>query len=413
MSYEIVRTRPDKAAYRFRGGNLALIYSHEREVIDSGPAETGKTVAACVKAHLLASKYPGCQGAIIRKTYKSMPGSVCQTFERVTKGAPIFKLGDHHPERYIYANGSQIWLGGMDNPDKVLSSERDFVYVNQAEELCVDDWEKLVTRTTGRGSVIPHTQVFGDCNPGGSRHWIRERAKAGQITLLTTSHKDNPSLFGDDGEITEQGKKSMAALDALTGVRRQRLFEGKWATPEGLVYDIFDASIHVRERKPEEFSRWTLAVDVGYTNPAVILLIGIDGDGRFHIAREFYKTGIVPESLVALTKEWADESQIEYAAVDAAAAGVIASMLNSGIPARPAKGKVQEGIQRITDRLAVQGDGLPRLTIDPACISTINEFESYVRKPGSEEPVKENDHALDALRYADSLIESAPNIWVL
>ena len=87
--------------------------------------------------------------------------------------------GDKTPDRYIYPNGSVIWLGGMDNPDKVLSSERDFIYVNQAEELAEGDWETLKTRCNGRAGNAPYAQLSGDCNPGGSKHWIRERAKRG------------------------------------------------------------------------------------------------------------------------------------------------------------------------------------------------------------------------------------------
>jgi len=58
------------------------------------------------------------------------------------------------------------------NPDKVLSSERDFIFTNQTEELGLDDWEKLRTRTTGRGAIIPHPQLFGDCNPARRMRWI-------------------------------------------------------------------------------------------------------------------------------------------------------------------------------------------------------------------------------------------------
>jgi phage terminase large subunit len=72
---------------------------------------------------------------------------------------------------------------------------------------------------------------------------------------------------------------------------------------------------------------------------------------------------------------------------------------------------VLDGIRRIQDRLAIQGDGLPRLTVDPACTNTINEFESYVWRQATgtgvakDEPNKENDHAMDALRYLVNKID--------
>jgi phage terminase large subunit len=408
IKYELISDK-DNATYTPYGGSEELMYCHDPEVIIQGPAETGKTLAACWKVHTLALKYDGCQGAIVRKTQKSLYGSVLQTFERVIADAPVQIYGGEKPEKYIYANGSVIWLGGMDNPDKILSSERDFIYVNQAEELTQDDWEKLHTRATGRNAVIPYPQLFGDCNPSGSQHWIRRRAG---LKLIRSVHKDNPTLFDPiTGEITLQGKRSLGILSGLTGVRRKRLFEGIWATAEGAVYDTFDVSIHVCERERAEFDTFLLMMDEGYTNPAVILDVGIDGDGRLHIFREFYRRGVLQKDVVKTAAEWADEFAHYVIAVDAAAAGLIADLRDMGLPADGYKGRVLDGITAVQGYLAIQGDGKPRLTVDPSCVETINEFESYVWKPEKDEPVKENDHAMDALRYGVNSIGGAS--WLI
>lgn len=394
------------------GGNAEAIYSHEPEVILSGPAETGKTLADCWKAHLICSKYAGAQGAMIRKTQTSVYGSVIQTYERVIDGAPITKYGGEKPEKYIYPNGSVIWVGGMDNKDRVLSSERDFIMTCQTEEFTLDDWEYLTTRTTGRSAVIPYPQLFGDCNPAGSMHWIQQRTKAGHLKLIHTTHRDNPTLYNRDGSLTKQGERTVSRLSALSGVRRKRLFEGIWATAEGAVYDNFDTSIHVKTRPDTDFKIWYLAQDEGYTNPAVILLVGEDGDGRIHISREWYERGKLQSVVVSQAKTWTDEKGVQLSAVDDSANGLIAELINAGVPAMAAgKGDVLSGIQRVQDRLKVQGDGLPRLTIDPDCVNTINEFESYVWKKtangiSKDEPQKENDHAMDAIRYLDTALNA-------
>jgi phage terminase large subunit len=179
------------------------------------------------------------------------------------------------------------------------------------------------------------------------------------------------------------------------------LLEGIWATAEGAVYDGFDPAIHVQEHSTAEFNRFAIAMDEGYTNPAVILLIGIDSDGRWHILREFYERGKLQKDVVEVAYRWATERAIELAAVDAAAAGLIADLRDVGLPAVSAKGRVLDGITHIQALLKVQGDGKPRLTVSPGCVNVINEFESYIWKPEKDEPVKENDHALDALRYLD------------
>ena len=390
------------ASYTPYGGALDLIYAHDPEVIIAGGAETGKTLAACWKAHLICSKYPGAQGAIVRKTQKSVYGSVLQTFQRVITGAPVTIYGGKTPERYLYPNGSVIWVGGMDNSDKVLSSERDFVYVNQAEELIADDWEKLTTRTTGRSAVIPYPQLFGDANPGPSKHWILKRAEAGSIRIIKSIHQDNPTLYNRDGTLTEQGKRTIERLSKLTGMRYKRLFLGEWAKAEGAVFDSFDRDIHVRTREYSEMQYFCLGIDEGYTNPASVLLIGFDYDLRWHIFREFYQTGVLPSDMVQVVKAYCTERAIAAVAVDNAAAGLIADLVNEGIPAHGAKGRILDRVAFIQDLLKVQGDGKPRLTIDPSCVNTINEFESYVWQENKEMPVDADNHSISAAGYLAS-----------
>lgn len=398
----------------FRGGARALWQTKAPEVILAGPADTGKTFAALHKLDTLCWKYPGAQTAIVRKTQKSVYGSVCVTYQKkVTSIAYVLPFGgDKTPDRYIYPNGSVIWIGGMDNPDKVLSSERDYIYVNQAEELTEGDWETLKSRCNGRAGNAPYAQLFGDCNPSGSKHWIRERATRESLLMLTSVHQDNPTIYNEDGTLTEGGRARLASLETLTGVRRKRLLEGVWATAEGAVYDTFDARVHVLDRDAGEFHRFCLAMDEGYTNPAVILLVGIDGDDRWHIFREYYERGKLQRDVVDTAALWAGEYHADLAAVDAAAAGLIADLRDMGLSVMPAKGRVLDGITNIQARLAVQGDGRPRLTVAPSCVNTINEFESYVWRPGKDEPVKEHDHAMDALRYLDNAINKGQLVVV-
>jgi phage terminase large subunit len=146
-------------------------------------------------------------------------------------------------------------------------------------------------------------------------------------------------------------------------------------------------------------------MDEGYTNPAVIALVGEDSDGRWHVAREFYERGKLQSEVVEQTGEWFNEFDCRLAAVDAAAAGLIADLNDSGVMAVGAKGRVLDGIAAIQNRLKVAGDGRPRLTIDPGCVNAINEMESYQWREGKDEPVKANDHFCDAIRYLHAAIE--------
>lgn len=435
-SYRIVVDANAKNGITLRGDNKALISCRTQECILSGPADSGKTISAAIKMHLICSRYAGAQGGMARKTFKSIAGTCGKTFERIIAGAGVETIGGAKPERYIYPNGSTIWVGGMDAPDNVLSAERDFIYVNQAEELTKNDWEILSTRTSGRGAVIKTPQLFGDCNPGGSKHWIKERAKAGSLTLLTATHKDNPTIYHEDGRLTEAGEiisgmtlkvggaDRLKALDKLTGVRRKRLLEGIWATSEGAVYDMFESNPggHVIIRDAKEMVHWYLAMDDGFTNPAVILLIGSDSDGRWHIFREYYQSGVVQETVVKEAKRWNDDvttagitlgfdnngqktkKRCELVAVDEAAASLIQALKNVGMNAVAGKGGILDGIRVIQDKLNKAADGKPRLTVDPSCTDTVNEFESYVMREGTDKPVDAFNHSLAAIRYLNDAL---------
>jgi len=286
-----------------------------------------------------------------------------------------------------------------------------------------------MTRCSGRGAVIENAQLFGDCNPGGSKHWIKERAKT-TLRLIKSLHTDNPTLYDKHGKLVDaQAAKRMAVLDALTGVRRKRLRDGLWATAEGAVYENFDSEIHVKTRDSNEMVKFMLAMDEGFTNPQVNLLIGADGDGRWHIFKEFYVTGHLETQIVRQAKGWYDDVRTagigltdvkpvvcEVCAVDNAAPGLIAALKNAGLNAVGGKGTLVDsayntargqisGISKIQDRLAVQADGKPRLTVDPSCVNTVNEFESYVWKPEEDIPEDEFNHSMGALRYLQDVTD--------
>ncbi len=168
--------------FDFFGGAEQLIDYPGTEVIIAGPYETGKTIAALHKLHTLLWTTKNARGLMVRKTYKSLLPSAVVTYEHkvlpIPPGhpdCPVMVFGGSRPDWYDYPNGARLVLGGMDNADKFLSAEFDFIYVNQAEEIDVDDWEKLTGRATGRAGNTEHPQIIGDCNPSHPYHWILER----------------------------------------------------------------------------------------------------------------------------------------------------------------------------------------------------------------------------------------------
>lgn len=398
----------------------------------SGPAETGKTIACLHLLDSLAWTYPGMQGAIIRKTYRSMPGSVLQTYEKkvLTSGDGVTKRGGEKPEWFDYPNGSRLWVGGMDNPAKVLSSERDVIYVNQAEELTLDEWETLTTRATGRAGNMPYSQVVGDCNPGSFSHWIKGLANDGTLELLESRHEDNPTLFDPvTKQITPQGERSLEALDKLTGVRYLRLRKGLWAAAEGSVYDTFDRAVHIVEKVESVAARHVAGVDWGFKNPGVIQVWAVDGDKRMARVREIYKTKKTIDWWIEQAKTVKKDYPGVVFACDPSEPGYIQQFRNAGLSVVEAFNDISLGIDNVQQRLKVEKDSRPRLvfvrgallerddelasTHKPTCAE--EEIEAYIWPKGAdgkalkEIPVDDNNHAMDAMRYAAAYVDDLAN----
>ena len=264
-----LRAESKPAAHRptFRGAAREAQRITQHEWMLAGPAETGKTFAALWRLDAIMRATPKEQGALVRKVAADIGPTVLATFRRVLalSGSGAKAYGGEKPEWYDYPNGARLYVGGMDRPGKVLSGERGVVYVNQAEELALEDWETLTTRVTGRGARTATPMIFGDCNPGPEYHWIKNRPT---LRVLESRHEDNPTLYDERGELTEQGRRSMAILDALTGLRYKRLRLGLWVGAEGQVYEEFDPAVHVIDSFPipESWPRYR-SIDFGYANP--------------------------------------------------------------------------------------------------------------------------------------------------
>ena len=410
------------------------------ELLYAGPAGTGKSKCLLEKLHAVALKYPGMRGLIVRKTLASLGSTALVTFEEhVAKehlaNGEVKWFGGSAKEAacYRYKNGSRIVVGGMDKSMKIMSSEYDIVYVQESTELTEEDWEAITTRL--RNGKVPYQQIIADANPDVPTHWLKMRCDTGKTHYIRSRHEDNPILFeqnpdGTTGGLTEVGKNYIAKLDALTGVRYQRLRKGIWCAAEGLVYEEFDPNIHVHKRIAEPPVSWTryVTVDFGYTNPMVVQFWAVDEDGRLWLYRELYATKTTVEDMAPKIKEAmnlkkAPRPRMIICDHDAEGRAVLEKHL--GMSTKAAKKSVEDGIQAVKMRMRVSdADGKPRIFLCQDAVikkdqdlldrkkptSTLEEVVGYIwdrgttkaqldGKPPKEQPVKEDDHGMDAMRY--------------
>src|SRR5574343_10293 len=352
------------AAFRPLSWQVTPWRDKSRVLLLTGAAGGGKSRLAAERVHGACLTYPGCVWLMMRKAREWNSKSIIPFFWQSVVGGDKRVKFYNIESMFAYANGSIVYTGGMMNDDqreavRSIGGEGgiDGAWLEEGNAFSRLDFEEVIGRL--RHNAMGWRQLIITTNPGGSKHWIRQDLIVNNgASVYYSKAVDNPYNPADYHE----------TLDMLTGMMRKRLLEGIWATAEGAVYDTFDPSVHVRTRPDEDFQRWVLGMDEGYTNPAGILLIGIDGDNRLHVARELYRRGMLQSKVVETAIAWNDEVRtksieaqniadgrkpeyrstrmnyephgIELAAVDNSAAGLVADLIDAGIPAQGVKGRV-------------------------------------------------------------------------
>lgn len=431
-------TGPDPTiehCYSPRGACRDVFARRDAELLISGPAGTGKSRACLEKLNLLALANPGMRGLIVRKTAASMTSTALVTWrefvitEALLTGEVNFYGGSPaEPPQFRYRNGSRVMIGGMDRATKIMSSEYDVVYVQEAIELAEEDWEALSTRL--RHGRISFQQLLADTNPDTDIHWLNQRCNGGTTRRLESRHTDNPILYDDDGQTTERGAVYMARLDSLTGVRRLRLRDGLWVAAEGIIYEGWNPALHLVDRFdiPAEWPRWW-AVDFGFTNPFCLQWWAQDPDGRLIRYRELYRTKLLVEdhardALACVTDEsgaWTEPRPMGVICDhDAEDRATLEKHL--GLSTVKAHKSVSDGLQAVAARLRpAEHDGRARIEFmrdsvvhrdqdlvdakKPTCTEEEIPGYAWADAKTKEQPVKEDDHGCDATRYTVAQVD--------
>lgn len=393
------------------------------EVIISGPAGTGKSLGILDWINWLCWTYPRIRVLIVRKVRADLANSGLVTFERHVLGEdnPICNTIQRKDRRnYLYPNGSEIVVGGLDRETSVMSQEYDIIYVQEAIELTESEWESLSTRK--RNYAMPFQMLIGDTNPGQPDHWILRRVERGDTKMYATTHEDNPAYWDvEKGDWTDIGRDYvLGSLERLTGTRKERLRFGRWVIAEGAVFGDWNPAIHVVEDF-EIPAMWTRirSIDFGFTNPFVCQWWAFDPDGRMYLYREIYRTERLVQDHAKLIKDLSKDERIVATVADHDAEDR-ATLERHGVRTILANKSISAGIQALQERMRIAGDGKPRFFIlrsalidpDPALTDpdrgdrrpscTREEIAGIVwdDKKKKEQPIDRDNHGYDAARYA-------------
>jgi len=305
---------PDQRPFQPYNRILQAWYCKDAELCVHAAAGTGKTRGILEKLNYCAMRWAGMRGLLCRKTRASLSGTTLEIFENevLPANSPIKSGANrYHRTHYAYPNGSEIVLGGLDNPDRIMSGQFDLIVIDEATECDQEDWEKLMTRL--RNGVMPYQQIIGMCNPNAPTHWLRRRMDAGETTEIQSLYDDNPRWWDHKrNDWTDEGRDYIAKLDRLKGVRYEQLRLGLWVAAEGQIWPMFNASkhlitaeleitdtptkmvralLHVKgEKHPREIKRFIAGVDWGFRDPFVMHCYAIDYDSRMYLVDEIYRT---------------------------------------------------------------------------------------------------------------------------
>lgn len=248
--------------------------------------------------------------------------------------------------------------------------------------------EQVCARCSVKGS-----KVWFNCNPGGPEHWFNKkwilRCKEMNALHIHFTMRDNLSLAP---EIRERYERM------YTGVFYQRYILGLWVLAEGLVYNFGEENI--TDEIPDG-AEYYISIDYGTRNPFSAGLWSVTGDKAVRI-KEYYYSGR-EENNNRTIEEYCNDVErlaegytIKRIVVDPSSTSFIESMKRRKYKVQPANNNVLEGI-RLTGVYLKDGN----IKIHRSCTNSIREFGLYCwdDKSSEDKVLKENDHAMDDIRY--------------
>lgn len=253
---------------------------------------------------------------------------------------------------------------------------------------------------------VSGSKLWFNCNPESPQHWFYrewiQRADERRALYIHFTLEDNPAL---SKKIIDRYKRM------YSGDFYRRFILGQWVLPAGRVYDFFTEDMLCDA--PEKCSEYMVSCDYGTKNPSSFGLWGESG-GVWYRLREYYYDG---------RKAGSQKTDEEYATelsrlcadvwpskviVDPSAASFIEALRRAGYRTEKADNDVLRGI-RLTASYLKSG----RIRICRGCDDSLREFYEYRwdERADKETPLKQNDHAMDDIRYfAASISRSAQGI---
>jgi phage terminase large subunit len=366
-----------------------LLDSKSKIVIEQGGTRSGKTYNI-----LLYIIFHYCQVnkgktiTICRKTFPALRASVMRDFFDILKQHDKYDEQLHNKSNSEYQlDGNLIEFISVDESQKIRGRKRDFLFINEANELEIESWRQLAFRTSEK--------IVIDYNPSDEYHWIYDKViTRDDAEFYKTTYKDNKFL---DQTIIEE-------------IERLRDTDEQYWQIYGLGEKGFSKSTIFSYAEineiPEDAEFISYGADFGYTNDPTTTVSVYKKDYNLYIKEHIYQTQMTTVDIHNKWKQIGITSEPIYC--DSAEPRLIDELRRMGWKARPSiKG---------ADSINAGIDLLKRFKIhihkdSHNCIQEFRNYKWQEDKSGKlmNKPVDKNNHLIDATRYATYSVLSKPN----
>ena len=291
---------------------------------------------------------------------------------------------------YYLPTGGKVFFGSADNPFSLEGVHVRAVWMDEAGQMKREAWDVALRRVGFyKGRVLITTTPY---NLGWLKTEVFDRWKAGDRDYEVVQF---PSIL-NPAYPKEEFERAKATMPDW---KFKMFYQGQFARPTGLIYQDFDPAKHVVE--PFEIpANWRriIGVDFGYNNPTAAVWLAVNPDGVVYAYREYYQREKLPEESGREIKQLSGDDRIELVACDPSEPAAIEQYRRLGLPARAGYNAVKEGIEAV---IALMKSN--RFFVFRGLVNLLDEIENYrwaeKQEQLKDEPVKEYDHAVDALRY--------------
>lgn len=348
--------------------------ANQRFVVNQGGTGSSKSYSLAQLFIVKSLETSGNVFSVVRKSMPSLRATAMRDFFNILMGLEIYDEARHKKTENIYTiNGNEIEFFGLDEPQKVRSRRRDYLWINEANELSQESFRQLNMRT--------NKQVFMDFNPSDEFHWIYDDILTrSDCKLVVSTYLDNPFLPSEVVKEIEHFKELDQNYWNIYGLGQRGVSSVRIYT----TWELIDSL-------PE--GEMVYGLDFGWNHPTALTRVVLKDDDVY-TQEVIYESYITNQDLIKKMNDIGIDKNT-YMFADSAEPQRIEEIKKAGYNIYPADKDVKKGIDTIKSR---------RLFVDKASSNALKELKSYSWKTKDDrvidDPVKIRDDFVDSLRYA-------------